>query len=389
MDTGDTTDVIVVGCGIIGASVAWQLARRGAVVRCLDPHPGDGSTYAAAGMLAAVTETTFGEHELMRLNLEAAAMWPDFATQLEAETGQPCGLRRTGTLTLAFDGDDRQQLRRLHQLHVEWGLDAREITTDAARQMEPTLGPRLAAAIWAPGDHQVDPRSAQKALLTALMARKVDIIERAVERVLPGTAVTGPSRPGVVDTNGQVHRADLVVVAAGWNSRLLAPGCPTRPVKGQVARLDARAVPTFQLTRVVRGLVQDRPVYLVPRADGEIVVGGTSEEQPDNRQVTAGGAFALLRDARALVPGIDELPVTELTARARPGSPDNLPLIGDAGPPGIVLATGHYRNGVLLAPLTAAAVAARWADGKLPDSVSAAHPARFHPTHDHEHFAVP
>lgn len=380
MNTAEDTDVIVVGCGIIGACIAWLASRQGLSVRCLDPEPGSGATHAAAGMLAAVAESGFGEHDLMRLNVESAARWPEFAAELEEFTGQPTGLRRSGALAVAFDADDRQQLHRLLQLQHEWGLDAREINVTEARELEPSLGPRIAGAVWLPDDHQVNPRAVQTALLTALELTGADVIRR------PAAGLTwhDSSVTGVVDDTGARHRARVVVLAAGWNSRDVTdslPGppvvVPTRPVKGQVIRLDARQEPAFQLSRVIRGIVQHRNVYLVPRADGEIVIGATSEEQPDDRLPTAGGIFALLRDARALVPGIDELPVTELTARARPGSPDNMPLIGPAGVPGLVLATGHHRNGILLAPLTAAAVAAYCTDGKLPDSVAAATPARF------------
>jgi glycine oxidase len=173
-----------------------------------------------------------------------------------------------------------------------------------------------------------------------------------------------------------------VVLAAGWESVELAHGLPgvevpTRPVKGQVVRLDANADPTFSMSRVVRGYVQMRSIYIVPRATGEIIVGSTSEEQPDDRQLTAGGVFSLLRDARAVIPGLDELPISDLTARARPGSPDNIPMIGDSGVDGLLLATGHYRNGILLAPLTADAIAARVADGAVPDVLEVADPRRF------------
>ncbi|NDL60140.1 glycine oxidase ThiO [Phytoactinopolyspora sp. XMNu-373] len=407
MNEGDAADVLVVGCGIIGASIAWQLACHGLRVRCVDPAPGSGATYAAAGMLAAVTETTFGEHHLMRLNVRSAALWPGFAAELEAETGRSPGLRRTGTLTVAFDGGDRQQLNRLRDLQHQWGLDAQTITPDEARRKEPSLGPRIAGAVWAPGDHQVNPRAVQKGLLAALSTRGVDIVHRRVVRLMTDNQhddADAGTVTGVVDDSGQAHHGGLVVLAAGWNSRQLIPTAgflphagrvqpeppapATRPVKGQVVRLDSSNEPAFRLTRVVRGFVQARQVYLVPRDDGEIIIGATSEEQPDDRVVTAGGVFSLLRDARALVPGIDELPITELTARARPGSPDNVPLIGESGVDGLILATGHYRNGILLAPLTAGAVTSRVLEGTFPDSVAAANPSRFTHTHDHEHSAV-
>lgn len=408
MESGHPTDVLVVGCGVIGASIAWRLARAGLTVRCLDPAPGDGATHAAAGMLAAVAESRFGEHDLMRLNVESAAHWPSFAAELEAEVGMPVGLRHTGTLTVAFDSGDRQELRRLRDLQHQWGLESFELNAAEARAREPSLGPRVAGAVWTPGDHQVDPRAVHAALLSALYSRRVDVVRRQVSGLVVGESrssamtngrIAGDAAAvtGVVDDAGDEHCAGTVVLAAGWNSRALTVPTtdlpahparehtrvpvelvvPTRPVKGQIVRLDARHEPTFHLSRVVRGIVQGRDVYLVGRDDGEIVIGATSEEQPDDRVVTAGGLFSLLRDARALVPGVDELPVVELTARARPGSPDNMPLVGASGVAGLVLATGHHRNGILQAPLTAAAVLAHFADRDLPAAVMAASPTRF------------
>lgn len=376
-----SVDVAVVGCGIIGAAVAWRLSQLGLTVTCFDPAPGDGATHAAAGMLADVTEAEFGEDHLTALNVAAARAWPDFAAELAAAVGDAdLGFRRTGTLTVAYDSGDRQQLRRLLTLRRGLGLPIEEITAGDARGLEPLLGPRIAGATWTPDEHQVDPRRVHTALLAVLAHLGVGVRRRRVTelQLTPSGTVDG-----VVDETGERHRAGSVVLAAGWASRELAralpglAGVPTRPVKGQLLRLDASAQPGFTLSRVVRGFVQARPVYLVPRAGGEVVVGATSEEQPDDRRVTAGGVFAVLRDARALVPGIDELPVTDLTARARPGSPDNLPLIGDSGVPRLLLATGHYRNGILLAPITATALTARYGAGTVPEWAAAADPRRF------------
>ncbi|SDU35711.1 glycine oxidase ThiO [Jiangella alkaliphila] len=374
-------DVAVVGCGIIGASVAWRLSQLGLAVEVFDPAPGDGATYAAAGMLADVTEAEFGENHLTALNVASARAWPDFAAELsDAAGGVDLAFRRTGTLTVAYDSGDRQQLRRLLELRHGLGLPIEEITVDDARGLEPLLGPRLAGATWTPDEHQADPRRVHAALLSVLADRGVAVVRRRVAEL---SLTPSGGVDGVVDDHGDRHRAGSVVLAAGWASRELAralpglAGVPTRPVKGQVLRLDASGQPAFGLSRVVRGFVQARPVYLVPRPGGEVVVGATSEEQPDDRRVTAGATFAILRDARALVPGIDELPLTELTARARPGSPDNLPMIGESGIPGLLLATGHHRNGILLAPLTASALAARYGAGTVPEWAAAADPRRF------------
>ena len=381
------TDVLVVGGGIVGLTAAWRASRAGRRVTVLDPAPGDGATHAAAGMLAPVTEADFGEETALRLGADSAARWPAFAAELEADAGLDVGLRATGTLTLAYDGDDLALGRRVRALQEAWGLDSTEISVAAAREREPLVGPRVAGAFWAPGDHQVDPRAVHRAL-TAALARdpRAAVVRRRAVRLLrasgPGSAVTG-----ALDDAGVEHRAATVVLAAGADSGdLLADVpevcAPTRPVKGQTLRLDAPA--WFTLDHVVRGIVQGRPVYVVPRTPGpdghrEVVVGATSEEHPDDRRATAGGVFALLRDARALLPGLDELALVEVTPRVRPGTPDNLPFLGPTTVPGLVLATGHYRNGVLLAPVTGAAIDAVLTGQPLPPAVAAIDPLRFSP----------
>ncbi|WP_141388530.1 glycine oxidase ThiO [Cellulosimicrobium cellulans] len=390
-------DVVVVGGGIVGLAVAWRAARAGLTVTVLDPSPGDGATHAAAGMLAPVTEADFGEDDALRLHLAAAAAWPGFADDLHAATGADVGLRTAGTLTLAYDADDLASLRRVLALHAAHGLASHELTVADARRLEPYLGPRVAGAAWAPADHAVDPRATHAALLGALdggagpetLAGAGAEARAAVVRASARRLALDPSGRvvGVHDDAGRLHAAGAVVVAAGWESGTLlmdVPGVvvPTRPVKGQTLRLDAG--PDLALEHVVRGVVQGRPVYIVPRdpvPDGqghdcaghrEVVVGATTEENPDDRRATAGGVFALLRDARALLPGIDEAALVDVTPRARPATPDNLPLVGPTAVPGLHVATGHGRNGILLAPLTADAVVAGLTGTPLPADVAAA-----------------
>ncbi|MBD8078305.1 glycine oxidase ThiO [Cellulosimicrobium arenosum] len=386
-------DLVVVGGGIVGLAVAWRAVRAGLTVTVLDPSPGSGATHAAAGMLAPVTEADFGEDAALGLNLAGAAAWPAFAADLTTATGLDVGLRTAGTLTLAYDTDDLALLRRVLALHAVHGLDSRELTLADARRREPHLGSRVAGAAWAPGDHAVDPRATHATLLAGLADEpRAVVVRRAATGLVRDTSgrVTG-----VPDAAGHVHAAGAVVLAAGWETGALLAGVPevrvpTRPAKGQTLRLDAG--PDLALEHVVRGVVQGRPIYVVPRAPGtagvgpghrEVVIGATTEENPDDRRASAGGVFALLRDARALLPGIDEAALVDVTPRARPATPDNLPLIGPTDVPGLHVATGHGRNGVLLAPVTADAVVAGLAGTALPGTVAAlapADPARFHPT---------
>lgn len=360
-------DVVVIGAGIIGLTAAWRALRAGARVTVLDPAPGDGATHAAAGMLGPAMEADFGEERLARLGTESVRLWPEFAAGLERAAGLApgtLGLDTTGTLAVAYDADDAALLRRRLTLHRELGLESREIALAEARERERALGPRLAAAAWIPGDHQVDPRAVHRALLDVVRGHpRAQLVEHAASSLIwEDGAVTG-----VLDAAGTEwatramtdasDEADVpgggVVLAAGHASAALYPGAPTRAVPGTTLRLDAEM--SLGPSTVVRGTVQGRPVYVVPRRprpDGrrEIVVGATSDERTATTRTRAGDVFALLRDARALLPALDEADLTETTTRSRPGSPDNAPLLGEAAP-GLHLATGHYRSGILLAPL--------------------------------------
>lgn len=361
-------DVLVVGGGIIGLTAAWRALEAGASVVVLDPSPGDGATHAAAGMLAPVMEAGFGEEAQARLGTASLALWPQFADALERAAGLPpgaVGLDTAGTLALAYDGDDLVELRRTLALHRELGLGSVEITPAEARRREPGVGPRVAGAAWVPGDHQVDPRAVHAALAVAA-ARATLVPRAAISLTWADGAVVG-----ALDDAGTAYPAGTVVLAAGHASAALFAGAPTRPVPGTTLRLDAAADQSPAV--VVRGTVQGRPVYAVPRRvrpDGrrELVVGATSDEREDDHLTRAGDVFALLRDVRALLPELDDAVLLEAVTRSRPGSPDNAPLLGWAAD-GLYLATGHYRNGILLTPLTAAAVdealggAGRPADG--------------------------
>ncbi|MFE4653023.1 glycine oxidase ThiO [Streptomyces sp. NPDC056707] len=374
------SDVLVIGGGIIGLVTAWRAAQRGLRTAVVDPDPGGGAARVAAGMLAAVTELHYGEQMLLGLNVASAARYPAFAAELEAASGQDIGFRACGTLAVALDSDDRAHLRELHALQHRSGLQSEWLTGRECRRLEPMLAPGVRGGLRVDGDHQVDPRRLAAALLTACERAGVVFHRDRAERLV----VVRDRATGALLAAGTELAADQIVLAAGSLSGRLAglPAevvPPVRPVKGQVLRLTVPAAYAPFLTRTVRAVVRGSHVYLVPRENGELVVGATSEEMGWDTTVTAGGVYELLRDAHELVPGITELPLTETRAGLRPASPDNAPLLGPTALPGLHLATGHHRNGVLLTPVTGDAMAELLTTGELPAVARPFTPGRFAP----------
>ncbi|MFF4042609.1 glycine oxidase ThiO [Streptomyces sp. NPDC001816] len=373
-----TSDVLVIGGGIIGLVTAWRAAQRGLATAVVDPEPGGGAARVAAGMLAAVSELYYGEETLLALNLESARRYPDFAAELTELTGHDLGYRRCGTLAVALDADDRAHLRELHALQQRSGLESQWLSGRECRRLEPMLAPGVRGGLRVDGDHQIDPRRLATALVTACERAGVVFHRSWAERL----DVVRDRATGVTTADGATLSAARVVLAGGSLSGRLA-GVPddvlppVRPVKGQVLRLTVPRRYAPFLSRTVRAMVRGSHVYLVPRENGELVVGATSEELGWDTTVTAGGVYELLRDAHELVPGITELPLTETLAGLRPGSPDNAPLLGPSGLDGLLLATGHYRNGVLLTPVTGDVLAELLVGGELPEEARPFTPERF------------
>lgn len=374
----ETTDVVIVGGGIIGLVTAWRAAQRGLSVAVVDPEPGGGAAQVAAGMLAAVTELHYGEQALLALNLASAKRYPEFAAELTEASGRGLGYRACGTLAVALDSDDRAHLRELHTLQHRSGLRSEWLSGRECRRLEPMLAPGVRGGLRVDGDHQVDPRRLSAALLVACERAGVIFHRAWAERL----SAVRDRATGVVLADGTALEAGQTVLAAGSLSGRF-PGVPegvlppVRPVKGQVLRLTVPERYAPFLSRTVRAVVRGSHVYLVPRENGELVVGATSEELGWDTTVTAGGVYELLRDAHELVPGITELPLTETRAGLRPGSPDNAPLLGPTALPGLQLATGHYRNGVLLTPVTGDVMAHSLTTGELPDEARGFTPQRF------------
>jgi glycine oxidase len=360
-------NVVVVGGGVIGLSIAWRAAGRGMAVTVVDPQLGGAASGVAAGMLAPVTEVHYGEEAMLALNLRSSHLYPDFVAELEEASGCTTGYRASGTLTVARDTDDMAAVDELVAYQRGLGLDVERLRSRELRQLEPGLAPGMRGGALVPGDHQVDPRRLVDALVEGCRRRGVSWRR---ERV------TALRRHEVVLAGDERERTDAVVVAAGcWSGTIegLAPDVvAVRPVKGQILRLRGPAGQSLA-GHNIRGL----DAYLVPRSDGEVVVGATVEERGFDTTVTGGAVHDLLRAALELLPDVGELALVETSAGLRPGTPDNAPLIGLSGIDSVVLATGHYRNGILLAPVTADTVVELVATGQTPEAIAAFCPRRF------------
>lgn len=353
---GGRVDAVVVGGGVIGLACAWRAAQRGLRVRVLERDvPGSGASGIAAGMLAPVGEATWGEEALLRLALDSHAGWPRFAGELGAAADSDPGYLERGALHVALDRDEAAQLRRRFELMESLGLDCEWVRAGRARELERGLAPSCAAAIHAPHESAADPRQLVNCLRRAAEREGVEVVAGAE---VSGAILDAGVLAGVRTADDREHPAEWTVLAAGaWSgaARWL-PGearPPVRPVKGQIITL--RGSPDVP---VCERIVASERVYLVPRADGRLIIGATVEELGFDTRITAGGTHELLREAYRALPETAELELAEVVAGLRPGSPDNAPLIGPGELPGLVYATGHYRNGILLAPVTADAVAA-------------------------------
>ncbi len=370
-DVVDVFDAVVVGGGVIGLSCAWRLARRGARVAVVERgEPGCGATRVAAGMLAPVGELSFGEPELLELTLAAARLYPGFVAELEAASGESTGYERLGALHVALDRDEAAQLRRVHDLQRSLELEAEWLPPRKCRDLEPGLTPSFHGGVFAAGEAAVDPRALTRALLAAARAEGVEVLTgtEVVEGVFEGEHLAGVRYRATGESEAAVKThlspvrgdkcvfTDNVVLASGawsgaaeWLPEEARP--PVRPVKGQVLELRRR-----DGEPPARHILASERVYLVPRGDGRLIVGATVEEMGFDTAVTAGGVHELLREAYRMLPDVAEMELVGAIAGLRPGTPDNLPLVGPGAIDGLVLATGHFRNGILLAPLAAQAV---------------------------------
>lgn len=371
---------LIVGGGICGLGIGWRLAQAGRPTTVLEqrevgPNSLPAATWASAGMLAPHVEAEPGEERLLPLLLESHARWPAFVQELREASGVDVGYRTEGTLVVASDRDQVERLHFQYEFQRRLGLELTWLSGDAARQREPHLSRNVIAALYSPHDHQVDNRQVLLALRQAFLAAGGALRERAsVAEIL----VERGEVQGIRLISGEILHAPVVVIAAGaWSATL--PGLPpevrppVRPIKGQMLALQ-----TPPDAPLLRHVVWGRDVYLVPRKDGRLLIGATVEEKDFDAQLTAGGVYTLLRRAWEILPGIDEAPIVEMWAGLRPGSRDDAPILGATPVKGLMLATGHYRNGILLAPITADAVSHLILTGETPEGIRGFGIDRFH-----------
>ena len=349
------SSVTVIGGGLIGLASALRLADAGHTVTLMDPSPASGATHHAGGMLAPVAEVVYRQEDLFPLMVRSAELYPGLLEVVAKHTGLSTGHRREGTVVVAADRADSAHLSELADYQATHGMAVERLPVRQARALEPALSPQLAGAVQIPGDHQVNPRMFAAALLDALHNLGVTIV---------------PERATALPDDEQV------VLANGLGAGELYHGLHLRPVYGDILRLGVPDHLQPLLTRVVRGFVEDRPVYLIPRTDNTLAIGATSRE--DDRPVPrAGAVHDLLRDATRLVPGIEECDFLEATTGARPGTPDDLPYLGRVDDK-LIISTGYFRHGILLTALAADATLAL-VEGREPGiDLRACHPHRHH-----------
>ena len=348
-------NIIIIGGGVIGLGIGWQLAKAGKSVTIFErDRAGRAASWAAAGMLAPLAEAHTEEPELLTLGSESLAIYPQWVDELEADAEMSIGYRVEGTLIVGLETDDTDQLRHLYTAQQQLGVDVNWLAGREAREIEPPLSPRVTAAIHCATDHQVDNRLMVEALQRAYQVCGGVLHENStVDKIVIENGIA----TGVQTQNG-FHETDVVVLSAGcWSAQIkglsdvIRP--PVRPVKGQMLALQMEeGIDIKTIIRTVRARYPTS-VYLVPRADSRLILGATSEEMGFDTRLTFGGMFELLRGAWEAVPSVYELPILETWAGLRPGSRDNAPILGITPIDNLIYATGHYRNGILLTPITA------------------------------------
>jgi len=339
-------EIVIVGGGVIGLTIARALALRGVRDVCLVERGnlGTEASWAAAGMLLPQVEADAAD-EFFNLACQSRDLYPAFAAALREETGIDVELDTTGTLYLALTDHDHEEIQKRYEWQTRAGLSVEILSAAEARECEPCVSESTRGALRFPKDIQVENRRLLSALANSVKKLGVTI---ATQTIVDSLIIEGNRVRGVQTSRGTIDTSTAVIAAGTWSSFIkTSPQPPAiEPVRGQMVCLEAKP----QLTRHV---IYSPRSYLVPRQDGRLLAGSTSEHAGFAKCVTAGGIATILRNALEISPGISDLPVVDTWAGLRPRAPDGLPVLGRCGEiDGLFYATGHYRNGILLAPLT-------------------------------------
>lgn len=364
------SEAVIVGGGVVGLSIGWQLLRRNIEVTLIEKgEAGKAASWLAAGMLAPNAEVGFEEIDFLKFGEKSLALYPQFLSELKEDSGIDVPIDRCGTLMIGLDRDDSEFLKRLYDFRKSLKLPAEWLGGMKARDLEPMLSPKVVAGLWLPTDAQIDNRLLVSALKQAFLNKGGRLIERCAART-----IHAPTRI-LTTEKGEIEYSKLILAMGCWARNIGgisdAHLPPVRPVKGQILTLQMSK--DLALSKVVRS----PRVYLAPKQDGRLVIGATSEEKGFDESVTAGGAMDLLQEGYEAVPAIYDMTLQEVGVGLRPASRDNEPILGESPYTNVFYATGHYRHGILLAPITAYEMSARVLGEEFSDEAKPFRASRF------------